>query len=165
MDCERRHAIRTSYDGLRYSRARTTAKTKRDLQGADAIVKRTLDIIAWFKPKYYFIENPATGMLKDRRVVAGIPKITLDYCKYGTPYRKRTHLWGQPPASFIPKICCYDCAACDKIARKHPKSAQRGDGWTVHQLHRIPESLCDDLAGRCTVDIDVGAVKRGEWPY
>ena len=41
-----------------YSIARTKAKTPRDLDGADAIVQRCLDIIAYWKPKVYFIENP-----------------------------------------------------------------------------------------------------------
>ena len=33
-----------------YSMARTTAKTPRDFEGADAIVQRTLDIIEYFRP-------------------------------------------------------------------------------------------------------------------
>ena len=31
-----------------YSRARTTAKTPRDLDGSDAIVQKVLDIVAWY---------------------------------------------------------------------------------------------------------------------
>ena len=73
--------------------ARTRAKTPRDLEAADAIVQRCLDIIAYWQPKYWFIENPQTGLLKTRDVVHGVPFVDLDYCMYGAPYRKRTRIW------------------------------------------------------------------------
>ncbi len=54
-----------------YSRARTTATTPRDLEGSDRLVQTVLDIIAFFKPASFFIENPQTGLLKGRDVVRG----------------------------------------------------------------------------------------------
>ena len=45
-----------------YSRAKTLGI--RDIEGANEIVKRTLDIIHYFKPKYWIIENPQTGLLR-----------------------------------------------------------------------------------------------------
>ena len=39
------------------------------------------------------VENPQTGLLKDREVMQGKPYTDIDYCKYGMPYRKRTRLW------------------------------------------------------------------------
>jgi site-specific DNA-cytosine methylase len=55
-----------------YSRARTTAKTPRDLVGSDAIVAKTLQIIEHLRPRGWVLENPATGLLKTREVVTGI---------------------------------------------------------------------------------------------
>ena len=44
-----------------YSIARTRASTPRNFTLADAIVCATLDIIDYFKPKMWLLENPQTG--------------------------------------------------------------------------------------------------------
>ena len=70
-----------------YSRARTKAKTPRDLEGSDAIVQKVLDILDFYITCSWFMENPESGLLKGREVVAGLPFQVVDYCKYGKPYR------------------------------------------------------------------------------
>jgi site-specific DNA-cytosine methylase len=45
-----------------YSQAKTTAPRRYDL--ADALVRKTLQIIRYFGPKKWWIENPKTGHLK-----------------------------------------------------------------------------------------------------
>ena len=45
-----------------YSCARRGAKTPRNLELADSLVCKSLEIIDYFQPKTWFIENPATGM-------------------------------------------------------------------------------------------------------
>ncbi len=73
-----------------YSCARTRAKTPRDLLGADSMVAKVLDLADELFC-YYLIENPYTGLLKTRQVISQCPHMhVLDYCKYGSPYRKRT---------------------------------------------------------------------------
>ena len=52
-----------------YSKARTRAKRPRDFDGADAIVRRTLEIIWFFRPPLWLIENPQTGYLKNREIM------------------------------------------------------------------------------------------------
>ena len=54
-----------------YSRAKTTGV--RDIEGANAIVQQTLDIIEYFEPKYWMIENPQSGLLKDQLCMYGLP--------------------------------------------------------------------------------------------
>ena len=76
-----------------YSIARPKAKTPRDLEGADALVQRALDIIEYFQPRAWYLENPASGLLKTRRVIHGIPNVTVSYCRYGASYQKNTTLW------------------------------------------------------------------------
>ena len=52
-----------------YSSARTTAKTPRDLVGSDAMVQKVLDLADELFC-YYLMENPNSGLLKSRAVVA-----------------------------------------------------------------------------------------------
>ena len=74
-----------------YSIAKTTAPRK--IEEANEIVKRTLETINYFKPKYFMIENPQTGYLKQQIFMQDLPYEDIDYCKYGMPYRKRTRIW------------------------------------------------------------------------
>ena len=46
-----------------YSRAKTTGV--RDIVGANKVVQRTLDIIEYFEPKFWIIENLQTGATKN----------------------------------------------------------------------------------------------------
>ena len=64
-----------------YSIARTSANTPRDLDGSDALVQHTLDLAAQLLCPF-FIENPHSGLLRKRDVMAGIPYRVVDYCKY-----------------------------------------------------------------------------------
>ena len=47
-----------SPDCTQYSRARTTARKPRDLEGADKLVAKCREIIDYFQPSVYFIESP-----------------------------------------------------------------------------------------------------------
>jgi site-specific DNA-cytosine methylase len=69
------------------------------------------EIINYFKPKYYFIENPATGKMKnyiDDNFLYNINKYIVSYCKYGFDYKKNTAIWTNLKG-FNPKICKNDC--------------------------------------------------------
>ena len=61
-----------------YSVARSRARTPRDLDGSDALAQKTLDIVAHFQGPDFFMENPHSGLLKNRDVVAGIPTRVVD---------------------------------------------------------------------------------------
>ena len=105
-----------------YLCARTTARTPRDLLGADAMVGPVLDLAdALFC--HYMIENPHSGLLQTRPVVHGIPMRVLDYCRYGTPYRKRTSIWTN--TGYVPgrPLCQKKCESSDD--RAHLRRAQR----------------------------------------
>ena len=49
-----------------YSRARTTARTPRDLEGSDALVRKCLDLADRLFCNI-FLENPESGLLKNER--------------------------------------------------------------------------------------------------
>ena len=82
----------TSLDlNLPYSRAKT--RGVRDIEGSNKLVKKTIEIINYFNCKYWFIENPQTGLLKKQEFMKDLPYVDCDYCMYGKPYRKRTRIW------------------------------------------------------------------------
>ena len=146
-----------------YSVARTTAKTPRDLLWADSLVRRTLEIIEFFEPKVWGFENPASGLLKRRDVVAGLRYKDVSYCMYGYPYKKWTRIWTNSE-KWQPRPKCCMVTPCPIIKeRKHPQSAQRGpcrgkgkgDVCTLAQLYSMPPELCQEIARAWTDEIVV----------
>ena len=133
-----------------YSRARTVGPP-RDLDGADLLVQRALEIMEYFQPKYWWLENPATGLMSTRPCVQHLGKpYRVDYCQYGAPYRKATHLWSNCP-HLRPRVCTKRCWFFNN--GKHTLSAQRGPNvgevkrlMPLHTLYKMPGPLCDDMA-------------------
>ena len=135
-----------------YSIAKTTGIRK--IEQANQIVKRVLEIISYFNPTYYMIENPQTGLLKNQTFMIDIPFNDLDYCKYGMLCRKRTRIWNNLN-NWIPRpLCKKDCG--NVVDNKHIQIAQRtpigkkeswGNGRTYKQeeLYIIPEPLVIEL--------------------
>jgi hypothetical protein len=113
----------TYYSSMQYINIGVRGRTKEMLelnrQDSDQIVQRVLDIISYFNPAYWFMENPHSGTLKNRDVVAGIPYIVGDYCKYNYPCRKRTCFWYGGTAGYRPalQMCKHDCSQSD--GRRH----------------------------------------------
>ena len=152
-----------------YSCARTTAKTPRDLEGADALVARTLEIIEYFGVPWCF-ENPQTGLLKTREVVRGLPFVDCTYCKFGFPYKKRTRLWTSLPLPLPPPCCKSDPCATFAAFGMHLCTAQRAPGkqhgvrrregedrCSLEQLYSIPPQLCQAICDAATQHIRPGA--------
>ena len=90
MDWKYKELPRKSFDVIwasppctEYSLAKTTGVRKID--EANAIVKRTLEIIAYFNPTTWILESPQTGLLKKQVFMVGLPYVDVDYCKYGMP--------------------------------------------------------------------------------
>jgi len=147
------HFIWASPPCTEYARAKTVGVRK--LEEADAIVERTWEIIDYFKPPLgYILENPQTGLLKDREVMWGRPYSDVDYCKYGMLYRKRTRLWNEMQHKWIPRpLCKLDCGHIKENTKQHLEVAQRApkskDSWqprqTQKQLYRVPTQLIKEI--------------------
>ena len=144
-----------------YSIAKTVGSRK--LEEADAVVQRTLDIIRYFSPWSWAMENPQTGLLKGRPFMSDLHYTDVDYCKYGMPYRKRTRLWNNI-LTFLPRpLCKHDCPATIPGTKKHAKTAQKGPNITATgrdlnsnrqaELYRIPKELVLHLLEAVDADI------------
>ena len=107
-----------------YSIARSKAKKPRNVEYADSLVPRALDIIEYFKPRAWYLENPASGLLKTREFMYLIPCVTVSYCKYGYPYRKNTMIWGTVMHFPWRSKCAQDCGMM--VGRCHMSWAQKG---------------------------------------
>ena len=117
-----------------YSRARTTAKTPRNLAEADALVKITLAIMNYFNCPYS-LENPQSGLLKSRSFMQNYNYQDVSYCSYGYKYQKKTRIWTN--TAWIPSqpLCnMKDCPAV--IDGRHIQTAQRGPGKNARQGRR-----------------------------
>ena len=147
--------IWASPDCREYSIAHS--KTPRDLGKADMLVRRTLEIIAHFQPKVWFIENPQTGLLKSRYFMGGIPFHDVTYCMYGYAYRKATRIWTNV-AGFTPLFCRRDCVSmangrhlisCEKLKKVHidnlntTAAATRYTPRAIRSM--IPQALMKEL--------------------
>jgi hypothetical protein len=169
MDWDYQSMPQDSYDVVwasppctHYSRCRTTAKTPRQLEASDALVQRALDIIEHFRPRVWLMENPATGMLKDRPVVAGLPFQDVCYCRYGAPYRKPPRVWGNLGDHWSPRPrCSRQCPGEQMSDGRHPISAQRKAGrpgdrvFTKEELCAIPPEVCEEMAAATRLALQV----------
>ena len=148
-----------------YSRAKTTGVRKIDY--ANSIVKKTIEIIDYFQPRVFFIENPQTGLLKEQDFMTDFDYYDVDYCKYGFEYRKRTRIWMggyDQQGNILPReatnlkswkprpLCKKDCNSM--VGNRHRETAQRlpcKGRWeeqrkkTQDELYRIPEELIYDI--------------------
>jgi len=106
-----------------YSKAKT--KGVRKLEEANRITQRTLEIINYFEPKFWAMENPQTGLMKEQPFMQNLPFKDIDYCKYGMPYRKRTRIWNNISGWNPKPLCRNDCESMDEARKKHSKRAQR----------------------------------------
>lgn len=59
---------------------------------SDALLDKTLQILAWFPRAKFFIENPV-GMMRKMPQMQGFDRVTVNYCRYGDIRMKPTDIW------------------------------------------------------------------------
>ena len=95
-----------------YSILNLLSKQVKDLTESNNLVKKALEIIEYFNPKYWYLENPQSGKLKEQDFMEYLPYNDVDYCKYGFDYRKRTRIWNNND-NWNGKILCNKDNYCD----------------------------------------------------
>ena len=123
------------------------------------IVRKTEEIINYFKPNWWFIENPATGKMKN--YLTHLNWYDVDYCMYSDwGYKKRTRIWTNKE-EFVPKLCNKQCGNMLEVEGKKPtlhknnlgnsgrNKRSNGSCGTIDTRYRIPPQLIQDLLERC----------------
>jgi len=139
-----------------YSKAKS--RGIRDIEGANKIVKKVLEIINYFKPFHWFIENPQTSLLKKQDFMIELEKqynfVDADYCMYGKSYRKRTRFWTNKNNITL-KLCDKNCGSffngrhigscgCGGKGQGH-KVCYSDKSYSVDEKHSIPLDLLWEL--------------------
>ena len=102
---------------------------------SDKLIERTLEIINYFKPELWFMENPQRGALKDREVVKGLPFYDVDYCMYSDwGYQKRTRIWTNKKWAFKPLLCDKSGACGNMIFVKNQRKHKLDVAKDVHTI-------------------------------
>jgi len=106
------------------------------------IVRRIEEIIDYFKPKYWFIENPWTGLMKN--YLTHRPHYDVDYCQYADwGYKKRTRIWTNVEG-FKPLICDKKCNSWNGTGHK-VKLGHGNHGTCLRERYRVPPALIKSL--------------------
>jgi len=145
--CNTFSMLRNSWIGRKFKDGRYVTKEllEEDIKniGLPPLYK-TKEIIEYFKPKYYFIENPETGKMKnyiDHNFLYDINKYVVSYCKYGFEYKKNTAIWTNLKG-FNPKICKNDCDSI--LNNKHIKdvSGRRNTFKHITDINKLGGDKC-----------------------
>ncbi len=109
------------------------------------MVDRVREIINYFKPKYWLIENPQSGTMKS--YITDLPYTDVDYCQYSDwGYRKRTRLWTN--INFTGKLC--NKKTCKSVKDgKHIIQMGCKNSTTQKERYRIPSQLIRELFNTC----------------
>ena len=123
---------------------------------ADSLVRKAIEIIEYFQPAKFFIENPQTGCLKDRDYMMGIPFVDVDYCQFSDwGYRKRTRIWTN--VDHGDRVCGGSGECKNMEGGRHKKAignstydelwvrGKRGEGRRLQQRYSIPPKLIQSL--------------------
>lgn len=108
-------------------------------------VLKVLEIIDYFKPEVYFIENPYYSAMKDIPEMKILSSFHFDYCAFGFPYKKPTRIWSN--IALISKTC--DCKKHNfnlgKSGKLAIKTGHKDDKTSLKQRYSIPITLLDYL--------------------
>ena len=123
---------------------------KREKEIGLVILNKTKEIIRYFNPKYYFIENPKTGRMKNYMNEYNF--YDVDYCMYSNwGYKKSTRIWTNVK-NFENKTCNKKCG--NIIDNKHTHSVGHTKGYgignfSLNDRYRVPYKLIRDLLDCC----------------
>jgi len=120
-------------------------KTKTAKLGIE-LVKKTLEIINYYDPGSWFIENPR-GLLRKMPFMQNYKRNTVTYCQYGNDCMKPTDIWTNNNI-WIPKPMCKNGASCHISAPRGSKKGTEGKK-NAFEKSKIPKNLCAEIITAC----------------
>ena len=136
-----------------FSKLQDTNRHKTAEEKLDRIYKiglpllyKSLEIITYLQPKYYIIENPQTGKMKD---FLKLPFVDIDYCKFGFNYRKRTRFWTN--IKNLETVKCLKNNPCESRGKtnRHPIRICYYNSSKLKERYSIPSNLIEYLFKSC----------------
>jgi len=106
------------------------------------LVAKTLEIINYFQPKYWFMENPR-GVLRKLPIVQGLKVNTVTYCQYGDERMKPTDIWTNSNV-WIPRPMCKNGDSCHVSAPRGSQTGTQGRS-NAYERSKIPYQLCYEI--------------------
>jgi len=110
------------------------------------LVKKTIEIIEYFQPTFWFMENPR-GVLRKLPVVQGLPRKTVTYCQYGDERMKPTDIWTNS-IIWEPRPMCKNGDPCHVSAPRGSRTGTQGRS-NAYERSKIPDELCFEVLKSC----------------
>lgn len=111
-----------------------------------SLLRKTLEVIEHFKPKYWFIENPRGAMRKMPELQDCI-RHTITYCQYGDTRMKPTDIWTNSK-EWNPKEPCNNGDTCHESAPRGSRTGTQGLK-NAYERSKIPDAFCSEVMGSC----------------
>tara|TARA_R110000772_G_scaffold54231_1_gene123885 strand:- start:2 stop:772 length:771 start_codon:yes stop_codon:yes gene_type:complete len=119
-------------DGTIYSKEQNAI----DQDEADKLVEKSFEIIDYFKPEFWYLENPQTGNLKNRCIMKDKPFYDVDYCMYSDwGYKKKTRIWTNKK-DWVGKLCD-GSGACGNMMQSQHKLVCDGGYDKRRKKHKL----------------------------
>jgi len=107
------------------------------------IVEHTKNLLLAMRPgRGFLIENPR-GVLRKLPCVAGLPRVTICFCRYGDRRMKPTDLWGTVP-NWTPRSMCHNGNPDHEAAPRGAKTGTQGIKGAAERAV-VPWELWSDL--------------------
>jgi len=145
------------FSNLQYTHIGKKWKDKEELYEAQKkdskFINKTIEIIDYLKPKYYFIENPRYSKIWDFIENENFKKdfVIVDYCAFGYNYKKPTKILTNRKLDNVlckcntnPKHPMRLGATSKQFLTERP-NIQKPDNTTLLQRYSIPQKLLDYL--------------------
>jgi len=108
------------------------------------MVDKVFEIIDYFKPQYFIIENPKLGCMKGY-INDLIPYTDADYCRYGFNYKKPSRFWTNIK---FEGLTCNHKKHLETGCGGNGKKKGRGGGSNRLPRYVMPQKLIEDILNK-----------------